>query len=268
MKHNALIRTLALLIVVTVTTNLSVARDFVTTSTQMALGNRYTTPSRMYIMVGSGAQMYIGNEVDDSAKYSPVQSNFMIEYGYKITAEVGLALNLTLFPAHRYSNMLGSQHGHPMISMDGVTPDPRYTPEKYWSIYSYHEYDMFCMELTFLFTFDWTNIIMGYNYRQSPFHIITPVGMGFGIATGKRNNKVWVGNIPMNNEFTLNLGVLFDYQFSDHIGAYLCPRIYITRGSWDYSYPQGDLVGKFDMVPMVNVGIKFALARTMRWITH
>ena len=268
MKHHLSIKIIVATMMIAFITGDLVARDFNTTNNNMLTRNRYRTPSRMYFLLGSGAQMYIGNEVDDSAKFSPVQPNFMMEYGYKLTAEVGVAVNLTLFPAKRYSNMLGGENGHPMISMDGITPDPRYTPDKYWSVYPYQEYNMFCMQLSFLFTFDWTNIIMGYDYRQSSFHVVTPVGMGWGVATGKRNNKVWSGNIPWNNEFSVNFGVLFDYQFSDDIGMYICPRLYVTRGSWDFSYPQGNIVGKFDLVPMVNVGIKFAIARTIKWITR
>ena len=109
MKKNVRFCIASLILLMSIATP-SVARDYTYAA------NRYITPSRMHIYVGSGAHMYIGSEESSSARFNSVMPNFVAEWGYNLTAEIALSLNFTFFPSK-----IQTRYGrHPFVDFTGV----------------------------------------------------------------------------------------------------------------------------------------------------
>lgn len=205
--------------------------------------------SKMYIMAGVGAQTFIGNELDSKARLNPFTPTLNVEWGYRLTQEIAVSFNLTGFMAKGQSYY----GGNPFIN-------PNDHP------YEYKSFNMYGGALTCLLTLDWTNIIVGYNYRQKPFHVLMPVGMGIAAVTGKNINP---GHdyTPFNKEFCLIGGLVFDYQINQHIAVNLTPKICVARGSIDYSPGVNDK-SMLDMMPSVTLGVRFDLFKSIKQITQ
>lgn len=242
MKKNIFIIATLLLV-----TNASMGRDWGFNATN---GSAY---HKMFISGSIGAQTFIGNELVSSARYSGFTPCLSAEWGYRLTPEISISFRLM-------GHMIKGQSlygGSPLI-------DPSISPTEYKS------FSMYGGSIVCLLTLDWTNIIIGYNYRQKPFHILMPVGMGISALAGKNVNPYKTDSypsVPLNKEFCFIGGLKFDYQISQRVALFLEPQIVVARGSIDYS-PGTNEKSMMDLMPSISLGIRYDLMQTLKWITQ
>lgn len=226
----------------------SQARDWSTAS-------RRLSSHPMYLSAGLGAQLYVGNEETGDARLNSLTPNLYVEWGYSLTPEIAVAFNLNLFMAQSQTRY----RLNPYVDFSQETIDP----DGYWP---YQSFTFFGGTLTGLLVLDWTNIISGSDMRTK-LHISTPVGMGVTVATGAKKNP-WTEYSPLNREFSMTTGLAFDYRINDAIALSLTPRLYILRGSLDYSPYSNNESSRLDLIPMVTFGAKFTLNARLPWITR
>ena len=210
----------------------------------------------MYISFGLSGLTYIGNEDVSSARFNGVMPGLCFEWGYSLTPEIAFSFNLNAFTAQmqtRYRLNPFVDFSQETVGSDGNWP--------------YCDFNMYGVAVTGQLTLDWTNIISGRDYHQARLHVLTPLGMGVTVASGKKKNP-WTDYKPLNNEFTLTAGVAFEYQLNSKMKLFFTPRMYIHRGSLDYSPYSNNESSKVDIMPMVNIGAKFTLNARIPWITR
>lgn len=208
----------------------------------------------MYIAAGLGAQSYIGNEDLSDARYSGITPNLYFEWGYSLTSEIAFGFNLNIFMAKsqtRYRLNPYVDFSQETVGSDG-----------YWP---YKTFTFYGGSLIGFITLDWTNIISGRDYRQSRLHVLTPVGMGITLATGIKNNP-WTEYKPVNREFSMMAGLSLDYQVSNTVSISCSPRVYMMRGSLDYSPYSNNESARVDIIPTVTLGALFVIDARIPWI--
>lgn len=231
------------------------------TATTTTYAHNWNTESRrissrpMYLSVGAGALTYIGNEDIADARHNSITPNLYVEWGYSLTPEIALALNLNLFMAQSQSRY----RLNPYIDFTQETAND----DGYWPYQSFHFYGGI---LTGVLVLDWTNIIAGGD-RNAKLRISTPIGMGITITSGSKKNP-WTDYSPVNKEFSMMVGFSFDYRISDNIALSCSPRLNILRGSLDYSPYSNNESSPIDIMPMITIGARFTLNARLPWISR
>lgn len=210
----------------------------------------------MYLATGLGAQTYIGNEDISDARYNGITPNLYVEWGYSLTSEIALGFHLNVFMAKsqtRYRLNPFVDFSQETVGADG-----------YWP---YRSFTLCGGTLIGFITLDWTNIISGQDNRQSHLHVYTPVGMGITMTTGAKENP-WTDYTPINREFSMMAGLSLDYQISSTVSISCTPRVFLMRGSLDYSPYSNNESARVDIIPTITLGAKFVLDARIPWITR
>lgn len=230
------------------TTSPSQARDWTTES-------RRVSSHPMYLSAGVGALSYIGNEDVSSARFNGITPDLYVEWGYSLTPEIAIAFNLNLFMAKSQTRYRLNPYVD--FSQEDVGPDG------YWP---YRSFYFFGGTLSGLIVLDWTSIVAGGD-PQAQFRVRSPIGMGVTVATGSKKNP-WTDYSPVNREFSMTAGLSFDYQVNDAVSLFCSPRLYIMRGSLDYSPYSENEKSRLDLMPMITIGARFTLNARLHWITR
>lgn len=244
-RYRKLLMTVLLMAIVP----LASARQLSTTSQRLSA-------HPMYLSFGVGGLTYIGNEDIGEACFNGLGASLYTEWGYSLTPEIFIAFNLNLFTAQSQTRY----RLNPYVDFSQETVGD----DGYWP---YKSFNLYGATLSGLLVLDWTNIISGRDNNQAKLHILTPIGMGVTLSTGSKENP-WTDYRPLNNEFTLTTGLTFNYRLNTRLDLVCSPRIYIHRGSLDYSPYSNNESSRFDMIPVLTLGIRFTMDARIPWITR
>ena len=141
--HHTMKTLCPLLLLISLTYNCLAGPDWLSTQSS----RRYSS-FPMYLSVGTGIQSLIGNEDESSARFNGIRPHIAVEWGYSLTSELYLALNLNIFMLEgqtRYAK-------NPFVDRTGQTVGA----DGYWPYTSFNLYGSTIMGELIL---DWTDII-------------------------------------------------------------------------------------------------------------
>ena len=201
-----------------------------------------------YMTVGGGIQTFIGNEVESSARHNKLNFGGRVEVGKWIIPDLAVSLRFSAF------NVDGQ-------SRYGLQPFIDYTADEA-NDNGYYPYHAHAMSLLGLVTFDWTNFLKGYEAgKRSHLHVFSPVGLGMSMLYGAQRNpraSYEVGKFRRNFELAFTGGVGIEYEVSKELAVNLTGELFGSESTWDWS-PYDNAHSIFDLIPMLNVGVKFNL---------
>lgn len=210
----------------------------------------------MYFSVGAGGQTYIGNEDISDARHNAITPNLYLEWGYSLTPEIALALNLHVFMAQSQTRY----RINPYVDISQHQPESD-------GYYPYQSFTFYGGTLSGLVVLDWTNIVADGYYKQAKLRVLTPIGMGITVGTGAKKNPL-VDYSPVNRELSFTAGFSIDYRINEMVALSCSPRIYIMRGSLDYSPYSDNQSARIDMIPSLTLGARFTLNARIPWISR
>ena len=207
----------------------------------------------MSLSFGLSGQMFIGNEDKSSARANGIRPSLYAEWGYNLATSIGFSVRMDLLMVEsqsRYGN-------NPFIDHSDQTITNGYWP--------YTSYNMFGANLGFNLNLDWTNIIKGYNFTQARTHVTSSLGGGLMFLTGKKKNPA-TDYTPTNFELSFSASIGLDYCINDDWLLQFGPRVYMMRGSIDYSPYSDSQSSRFDFIPMISIGLKRIVNKRIPWI--
>lgn len=211
-----------------------------------------------YFEAGVGAQTYIGNEFEDSARWNPMDYHLYFELGKWVIPDVAVGLNFAFWNMHGQTRYAP----HPFVDFSGVPIHPLTTPLA-TNYYEYRDFTAHGISLTGLVYLEWTNFLNGYEKGSAKkFHVMTPIGLGFSMLYGDQRNpgrNYPVGSFRRNFELHAKVGVLGEYNISEKLALNARADLAIARQSLDWSpnvATREEQSSIFDMMPSLTVGVR------------
>ncbi|MBR4773566.1 MAG: OmpA family protein [Bacteroidales bacterium] len=204
-----------------------------------------------YITLGAGAQTFIGNELEASARQNKLNYNLKAEIGKWIIPDVAISLRFSYFEVDGQSKY-GLQ---PFIDYTQDTPNEN-------GYYPFHAHAAALMGYVIL---DWTNFLSGYEIgRRTHLHVFSPIGLGFSMLHGNQRNPRGeaIGAFRKNWELCYGGGLGFEYEVSQKLALCLNFEVMGSESTWDWS-PYDNSYSRFDIMPSVTFGARFNLLKNV-----
>lgn len=214
-----------------------------------------------YITVGAGAQTFIGNEVEASARCNKLNWNGRIEIGKWVIPDVAISLRYSLM------NVDGqTRYGlNPFVDWTGYTT---HVDDLGRAVYPYQPFHVNAMTLMGFVTLDWTNFLRGYERgKRTWVHIYTPIGFGGSMLYGKQINpragEYQIGDFRRNFELCFATGIGANLFLRPWLSVGLSAEIFGSESTWDWSSYDNSRYAKniFDLIPSLNLNVTYNILR-------
>lgn len=207
-----------------------------------------------FLTVGGGAQTFIGNELNASARHNKLNYNLKAEIGKWIIPDLSVSLRFSYFSVDGQS-----RYGlHPFIDFTDVPITDGY--------YAYQPFHAHAFGIVGYVTLDWTNFFRGYEIgRRTRTHVYSPIGLGFSALHGKQINPSRrvngeVGDFRINWELCYSAGIGVEYVASQELAYSVNFDLIGSESTWDWS-PYDNSYSRFDVMPTLTFGIRLNLLK-------